>query len=212
MSDERIANELMSLENEQEAVHEKCLEYQRKLMKPLWEKRRDIVKNIPNFWAEVITNSPFFEGPGDENDVEALENLKDFHVEYDENRPNYRKVVAHFGKNGVFKNEVLTKEFTIDKDEGTVISKANVEYHSGKEPNNKKRKGDDIDADLDFNFLQWFSDDSIPLGALLTEEVFPGALDFYRGGEDSDDLDEDIELGSDSEEDEDEPKPKKAKK
>lgn len=29
-----------------------------------------------------------------DNDVEALDNMTDFHVEFDDKRPNYRKVVA----------------------------------------------------------------------------------------------------------------------
>lgn len=29
-----------------------------------------------------------------ENDLEALDNLTDFHVEYDHDKPDYRKVVA----------------------------------------------------------------------------------------------------------------------
>lgn len=29
-----------------------------------------------------------------ENDIEALENLTDFHVEYDDARPGYRKITA----------------------------------------------------------------------------------------------------------------------
>lgn len=89
---------------------------------------------------------------------QALENLTDFHVEYDENRPNYRKVTAvsfqyrvsraffietcltlsykqTFKKNDTFKNETLTKEFEIDQEDGNsgkVLSKSTIDYHSGK--------------------------------------------------------------------------------
>jgi hypothetical protein len=43
----------------------------------------------------------FGENPS-ENDLDALENLTDFHVEYDHDKPNYRKVVAVSDKPGNF--------------------------------------------------------------------------------------------------------------
>ncbi|ORX48806.1 hypothetical protein DM01DRAFT_1409711 [Hesseltinella vesiculosa] len=220
-NEEKVNNQLIDLSKEEDDIHDKVLDYQRQLMTPLWNKRREIVKQIPNFWSEAISNSPLFDGHSNENDIEAIENLKDFHVEYDDKRPKYRKIVAHFNKNDVFKNENLTKEFTVDEEDGAVLSKTKVEYHSGKEPTDKKkRKAADMDDDddFDFNFIQWFADDSIPVGAMLSEDIFPRALEYYKGTDESDDdLEEEIELGSDSEEDdeedeEDEPKAKKSKK
>jgi hypothetical protein len=62
-----------------------------------------------------------------------------------------------------------------------VISKSNIEYHAGKEPNEKKRKTtdeeDEDDDDFNMEFVKWFGDDSIPVGAILTEQVFPDAFE-----------------------------------
>ncbi|ORZ15371.1 hypothetical protein BCR42DRAFT_52500 [Absidia repens] len=130
---EQLNDELASLLAKESDIQNQVQVYQRKMMEPLWKERRELAKKIPNFWSDAISHSPMFNlSANDENDIEALENLEDFHVEYDEARPEYRKVVATFKKNSVFKNESLTKEFAMDEDNGTVISKSSIEYHSGK--------------------------------------------------------------------------------
>lgn len=179
-----------------------------------------------------------------ENDLEALDNLTDFHVEYDHDKPDYRKVIAvsnlfvasvnhsikphcyyqTFKKNGVFKNETLTKEITVDPEsDGTTISKTTIEYHENKGPNNKRKAKDAEEEDEDdFNvsFIDWFGDDDVRTGIILAEDIFPNAIDYYQGvGESDDDEDENGEIDlddmsdEDDEEEEDEkPKSKKSRK
>ncbi|KAI8992125.1 hypothetical protein BDF20DRAFT_88533 [Mycotypha africana] len=200
-AEEAFTDDLMVLEEEAMKVSEQVQAYHRKLMAPIWEKRREMVKKIPNFWNQVFTNSTLSEMDPTDNDIEAIENLVDFHVEYDDNKPDYRKVTATFKKNNVFKNETLVKEFTIDPEsDATVISKSTIDYHENKAPNQKKRKANDDDDDFDgMEFLDWFSNDDARMGILLTEDIFPNALDYYQGDESDEDIDEEIELGSDSE-------------
>ncbi|KAG2227082.1 hypothetical protein INT45_003812 [Circinella minor] len=215
MSEEVINKELAALNEETLKAGKEVEQFTRKLMIPIWNKRRDVIKKIPNFWTQAIGNSPLFALNPSENDIEALENLTDFYVEYDEKRPDYRKVTATFKKNDTFKNETLTKEFIInDEGEDEVISKDTIDYHSGKAPNNKKRKADDEDEDdFDFSFLDWFTSDDNSIGATLSDEIFPAAVEFFHGDEDSDEDEEEIELGSDDEDEEDEtPSKKKSKK
>ncbi|CAO3634730.1 unnamed protein product [Cunninghamella blakesleeana] len=217
---EKINEDLTALANKENEISQKVQIYHRSLLKPLWDERRKIVKEIPNFWSEVylcihmyyyflIGNSPFLANPS-EQDIEALENLTDFHVEFDDEKPNYRKVIATFNKNDVFKNESLVKEFSIDEENGKVISKSTIEYHSGKETNDKKRKKtedeDEDEDDFTTSLLEWFGDDSedsVQFGALLADEIFPAALELFNIDEEDDEEDE-IELGSDSEDEEDE--------
>lgn len=47
-----------------------------------------------------------------ENDIEALENLTDFHVEYDDKKPDYRKVVAV---------SVKSFFFSFNRDKGLIL-------------------------------------------------------------------------------------------
>ncbi|KAI8990207.1 hypothetical protein BDB01DRAFT_780440 [Pilobolus umbonatus] len=205
MSAEDIINdEFMALEDETMKVSEAVQAYQRKLMIPLWDKRRELAKKIPGFWGQVLSNSSVFGDNPDDNDIEAMENLTDFHIEFDEKNPRYRKVVAEFKDNDVFNNRTLTKEFAVDSDdEGNIISKSTIEYKEKKGPT-KKRK---IDEDeFSSTFLDWFTNDDIMTGFSLSEEIFPSAIEYYRGAmDDDDDEDEDeIELGSEESEEEEE--------
>ncbi|KAI9312180.1 hypothetical protein BX666DRAFT_1866556 [Dichotomocladium elegans] len=100
-SEEEINNQLMELHKETAKIDRDIQNQLRKLMIPIWNKRRAIVKQIPNFWGRV-----------------ALGNLTDFHVEYDEKNPDYRKIVAEY----IFD----------DEGEGEVVSKSTIEYHDGK--------------------------------------------------------------------------------
>ncbi|KAI9365834.1 hypothetical protein BD770DRAFT_377350 [Pilaira anomala] len=206
-----INDQFQVLEEETFKVAEEVSAYQRKLMEPVWYKRREIVKKIPNFWSQTIGNSPLFGIEPTENDIEALEHLTDLHVEYDHEKPNYRKVTATFKKNGVFKNETLTKEFSVDpEDHGEVISKSTIEYHENKAPSNKRKADED---DFAVSFLEWFGDDDVRVGVILTEDIFPNAIEYFQGHEEDSDLDEeDIELGSEDESDDEAPKSKKSKK
>ncbi|KAI9483159.1 MAG: hypothetical protein EXX96DRAFT_499081 [Benjaminiella poitrasii] len=214
MSTEDILNdELMVLDEETMKVAEQVQAYQRKLMTPIWEKRREMVKKIPNFWGQVLGNSPLFGVDPSENDVEALENLIDFHVEYDHNKPDYRKVSATFKKNNTFKNETLIKEYSIDPEsDGSVISKTTIEYNENKAPNKKRKSPTDDDDEDDFavSFLEWFGDDDVRPGIILSEDIFPNAIDYFQGPDDDEDDDE-IELGSDDESEDEFAKPQRKK-
>ncbi|KAI8370202.1 hypothetical protein BD560DRAFT_396677 [Blakeslea trispora] len=201
--EEAIIDDFNVIQEETFEVIQQVEAYQRKLMAPIYHKRREIVKKIPQFWSHSMGNSPLFAFEPSDNDVEALENLTDLHVEYDDSKPNYRKVVATFKKNDLFKNETLTKEFSVDpEEEGTVISKTTVEYHDNKSP--KKRKSRDEGED-ETSFLEWFGNNDVRTGILITEDFFPNALEYYKGDEESgDEIDDDIELGSEDEDEDDE--------
>ncbi|CEP15165.1 hypothetical protein [Parasitella parasitica] len=222
MSAEDLLNDTFSvLEEETMKANEQVQAYQRKLMDPIWHKRRELVKKIPNFWGTAIGNSPIFAINPSENDLEALDNLTDFHVEYDHDKPDYRKIVATFKKNGVFKNETLTKEITVDPEsDGTTVSKTTIEYHENKGPSKKRKASDDNeDEDDDFNvsFIDWFGDDDVRAGIILSEDIFPNAVEYYQGSNESDDDDENAEIDLDDSEGEDEeedekPRSKKPRK
>lgn len=54
MSDEAIQKELIAHEKEMEAARRDIEAYTRKTLAPLWNKRREVVKKIPNFWGQAV--------------------------------------------------------------------------------------------------------------------------------------------------------------
>ncbi|KAG1462856.1 hypothetical protein G6F56_005425 [Rhizopus delemar] len=190
-----IEDQFQIIQEESIKALEQVQLYQRKVMTPIWEKRREIVKSIPNFWSTAIGNCTLFSEDISENDQKALDSLTDFHVEYNENNPKQCKITATFGKNDVFKNETLTKEMIIDHEEGgSVISKATIEYYGEKSAPNEDAAG--------ISFIGWFEDDSFEAGIILSDEVFPDAVSYFKGegGIDPDFID--FESGDEEDEDE----------
>lgn len=56
MSVEDIINDgFMVLDEETMKVGEEVSAFQRKLMGPIWYKRREMVKKIPNFWGQTVS-------------------------------------------------------------------------------------------------------------------------------------------------------------
>jgi hypothetical protein len=55
VSDEKLGNELAALEAKEIAIQKQVQELHRKLMVPVWVERREMVKQIPNFWSEVVS-------------------------------------------------------------------------------------------------------------------------------------------------------------
>lgn len=55
--DESILKELNEINEETEKVSAQIEAYTRKLMTPVWNKRREVVKKIPNFWTHAVSLS-----------------------------------------------------------------------------------------------------------------------------------------------------------
>jgi template-activating factor I len=53
--DEATQNALLELDKESDAVDQQVAAYQRKLMIPIWNKRREVLKKIPSFWGRVVS-------------------------------------------------------------------------------------------------------------------------------------------------------------
>jgi len=192
-----------------------------KLMKPIYSKRRDILKKVPNFWGTAMSNHDIISNLfGDVSNQDLLNHITDFHVEYDEENPDKYTVSATFSKNDHFENETLTKTITVSEEGETAeVEKATINWRNGKGPKTKKRKADDDDEPA--SLIEWFTDEDHILGSLLRDDFFPDAIRYYNGDEEDFDEDdeelEEIELGSEDEDEEDEeeeeePKPKKARK
>ncbi|KAG1250984.1 hypothetical protein G6F68_012516 [Rhizopus microsporus] len=49
-----IEDQFQILQEETAKAMEQVQAYQHKMMTPVWEKRREIVKNIPNFWGQAV--------------------------------------------------------------------------------------------------------------------------------------------------------------
>lgn len=52
-----IEDQFQIIQEESIKALEQVQLYQRKVMTPIWEKRREIVKSIPNFWSTAVNHN-----------------------------------------------------------------------------------------------------------------------------------------------------------
>jgi nucleosome assembly protein 1-like 1 len=81
-------------------------------MKPLYERRRSIVPQIPQFWACALTNNDTCAEWINEDDVKVLEHLIDITNEDREDGKGFT-LTFHFQENDYFTNVVLTKTYNV---------------------------------------------------------------------------------------------------
>lgn len=55
-SEEAINKQLIELQEETDKADREVHAYMRQKMVPIWNKRRGIVKQIPNFWTRVVSS------------------------------------------------------------------------------------------------------------------------------------------------------------
>jgi len=194
-----------------------------KLRKPHYQKRNDIIGNIPAFWATVFSNHPQVSSIVTEKDEEALQFLTEMEVEEFEDIKSGYKVSFRFKENPFFSNELLVKEFHISDEtsEGdTAASKSTeIKWKPGKslvpKPDAKagaKRSKDEMSSGA-ATFFSWFIDcveDGIcEIGESLKDDIWPNPLQYFLNDindsvEDDYDEDEDDEELDDAIEEEDE--------
>ncbi|OCB91174.1 hypothetical protein A7U60_g1582 [Sanghuangporus baumii] len=217
-----------------------------KRMEPIYEKRREIVKAIPKFWAVALVNHPEFaphvQHPDDQK---AIATLEDLWVIRDPAEPRAFSIEFYFGENPYFSNKVLKKVYKYTpppaaKDEKpdddgitpsmldfdwtrdiepqkTLINwKSNVVNLTKLQPRVVDDDGDVADAGSFFNYFER-EEDPLDIGLLITQSIYPEAINLFTGKYERNLLDE---YSEEDEEDEDEaeeidlekPEPKKQRK
>merc|ERR1712042_296147 len=158
------------------------------LRKPHYEKRAQVISQIPNFWATVFLNHPQLSAILCEDDEVALQSLSKVDVEEMEGdvKSGY-KIAFTFNENPYFENKELTKEVNQadpDQSKATEIKRKNEEQAS---------------------FFNWFvkpTDEGYDeIGDAIKDEIWPNPLQFYLGEDEGDEEDDD---GGDDDEAEEE--------
>ncbi|CAA7258750.1 unnamed protein product [Cyclocybe aegerita] len=197
-------------------------------LRPVYEKRREITKTIPNFWPVALMNHSLVAYHAQHNaDQTALSYLEDIWVEKDPKEHRCFTIEFHFKENQFFNDKVLKKEykyvpppaaenekadengitesmldFSWDRD--VKISTIKVDWKDAEKALTKvypRESGEDEDDIADpGSFFNFFEKEADPseVGVVIANEVFPEAIEYFLGNVEGDD---DI---TDSEEEEDE--------
>lgn len=223
---EQVENLQVEICNLNEKASEEILKVEQKfnkLRRPHFEKRNELLKEIPNFWLTSLANhpmiAPMIESAEDEDCLHYMVNLD---VEEFEDIKSGYKLKLHFIENPYIANEVIVKEFQILSSEEVESTSTPLEY---KDTPQGKRLKEVVESSIaQFrrsrrpgqaqSFFAWLIEPSEPgtdeIAEILKDQIWPNPLEFffatpeeYGAGTDDESDDDDEEL-DDEEIDDDE--------
>ncbi|KAL4351198.1 hypothetical protein GQ457_06G036930 [Hibiscus cannabinus] len=203
------------LEKVYEEASEKVLEVEQKynqIRKPVYDKRSDIIKSIPDFWLTAFSSHPVLGELLTEEDQKIFKHISSIEVEDFEDLKSGFSISFNFNPNPYFEDTKLTKTFTF-LDGGVKITATQIKWKKDMGlPNgtNHEKKGNKRQF-AEESFFMWFTDaeqkddmDEIhdEVAEIIKEDLWPNPLTYFNNEADEEDFDgEDDEEGKDGDED-----------
>ncbi|KAI3759311.1 hypothetical protein L6452_07031 [Arctium lappa] len=215
---------LQEIQDELEKINEKAsdevLEVEQKyneFRKPVYDKRSDIIKSIPDFWLTAFLSHPVLCDLLNEEDQKIFKHLASLEIEDFKDMKSGYSITLNFTPNPYFDDTKLVKTFTF-LDEGTTkITVTPIKWKEGMgvpngvthEKNGNKRPHEED------SFFAWFSEteqkDDVhdihdEVAEIIKEDLWTNPLTYFNNDADEEDVDgDDEENGTeDSEEEEEE--------
>ncbi|XP_033260065.1 protein SET-like [Orcinus orca] len=206
---DEVQNEIDRLNEQASEEILKVEQKYNKLCQPFFQKRSELIAQIPNFGGATFANHPQVSALLGEEDEEALHYLTRVEVtEFEDIKSGYR-IDFYFDENPYFENKVLSKEFHLNESGDPSSKSTEIKWKSGKDltkrssqtQNKARRKRQHEDPE---SFFTWFTDHSDTgadeLGEVIKDDIWPNPLQYYlvpdmddEEGEGEDDDDEEEE-------------------
>ncbi|XP_004508748.1 NAP1-related protein 2-like isoform X2 [Cicer arietinum] len=157
---QEIQDELEKINDE---ASDKVLEIEQKyneIRKPVYDKRNEIIKSIPDFWLNAFLSHPTLGELLNEEDQKIFKYLSSLEVEDNKDVKSGYTITLNFNPNPYFEDSKLSKTFTFLEEGTTKITATPIRWKEGKGiPNgvNHEKKGNKR-APTDVSFLSWFCD------------------------------------------------------
>ncbi|KAL4285377.1 hypothetical protein GQ457_16G024040 [Hibiscus cannabinus] len=216
LSIEKLQEIQDELEKINEEASEKVLEVEQKynvVRKPVYDKRSEIIKSIPDFWLTAFLSHPVLGELLTEEDQKIFKHINSLEVEDFKDLKSGYCITFNFNPNPYFEDTKLTKTFTF-LDEGTKITATQIKWKEGMGlPNgvNHEKKGNKRQF-AEESFFTWFADtqqkddmDEIhdEVAEIIKEDLWPNPLTYFNSEPDEEDFDGDEE-GKDEDDEEEE--------
>ncbi|KAK7304617.1 hypothetical protein VNO77_42501 [Canavalia gladiata] len=206
LSIEKLQEIQDELEKINEEASDKVLEIEQKyneIRKPVYDKRNDIIKSIPDFWLTAFLSHPALGDLLNEEDQKIFKYLNSLEVEDFKDVKSGYSIAFNFNSNPYFEDSKLVKTYTFLEEGTTNVTATPIKWKEGKGiPNgvNHEKKGNKR-APIDVSFFSWFSDteqkddmDDIhdEVAELIKDDLWPNPLTYFNNEEpDEEDGDED---------------------
>ncbi|RZC10684.1 NAP1-related protein 2 isoform B [Glycine soja] len=208
LSIEKLQEVQDELDKINEEASDKVLEVEQKyneIRKPVYDKRNEIVKSIPDFWFTAFMSHPALCDLLNVEDQKIFKYLGSLDVEDNKDVKSGYSITFNFNLNPYFENAKLTKTFTFLEEGTTKITATPIKWKEGKglpngvehDKNGKKR------ARIDISFFSWFSDceqkgdmDEIhdEVAELIKDDLWPNPLTYFNNELDEEDVEADDEV------------------
>ncbi|KAJ9560182.1 hypothetical protein OSB04_005342 [Centaurea solstitialis] len=225
LSIEKLQEVQDELEKINEEASDKVLEVEQKyneVRKPVYDKRSDIIKSIPDFWLTAFLSHPVLSDLLSEEDQKIFKHLTSLEVEDCKDVKLGYSISFNFSPNPYFEDAKLTKTFTF-LDEGTTkITATSIKWKEGMgvpngvahDHHDHKKKGNKRCHEED-SFFCWFSGTQQKdvleeihdeVAEIIREDLWTNPLTYFNHDADEEDGDEgdDEENGTDDSEEDDE--------
>ncbi|XP_070012824.1 NAP1-related protein 2-like [Nicotiana tabacum] len=215
-------DKLQEIQDELEKINEeasdKVLKVEQEyseIRKPVYDKRNDIIKAIPDFWLTAFLAHPVLGRLLNEEDLKIFKFLSSIEVEETKDVKSGYSITFNFNANPYFGNNKLSKTYTFLEDGPTKISGTTIKWEKGMGIPNvvaHKKKGKKRSRDKE-SFFTWFSevtqkddeDDALEIqdevADIIKDDLWPNPLYYFEYDPDEV-FDSDEGKDSDSEEDE----------
>lgn len=159
-----------------------------KMRRPLFEKRTQLIKKIPEFWLQSFLNHPIVSSIVDVEEEDCFEFLEMLEVEESEDIKTGYKLHFHFRENPYFGNKSLTKEFSLGTGEAPASTSTPVEWKEGKDLIKQLQSGAQKAGrkkrHLEFkSFFEWFQDHNDPvndeIAEIIKDDLWPNPLQYF---------------------------------
>ncbi|XP_012080253.2 NAP1-related protein 2 [Jatropha curcas] len=225
LSIEKLQEIQDDLEKINEEASDKVLEVEQKyneIRKPVYDKRNEIIKTIPDFWLTAFLSHPVLSTLLNEEDQKIFKYISSLEVEDFKDMKSGYSITFNFQPNPYFEDTKLTKTFTF-LDEGTTeITATPIKWKQGmgiangvthEKKGNKRPLGEESGG-----FFFWFSsteseqkeldDMQDEIAEIIKEDLWPNPLSYFNTDPDEedmdgDDADEGDKDGEDSDDDDD---------
>ncbi|MCE3216860.1 hypothetical protein HAX54_008652 [Datura stramonium] len=146
------------------------------IRKPVFEKRNDIIKDIPNFWLMAFLRHPMLRQlVSTEEEHEVFKFLSSMEVQDSEDVKCGYTINFYFNPNPHFRNALLSKTYTFLKDgRPAKVTASTIQW--------SERNGS-VSPHVEDSFFRWFSNEVNPkddeVAALIKDELWPNPLIFF---------------------------------
>lgn len=169
------------LDSMNEVASEEILKVEQKynqLRKPHFEKRNELIKQIPNFWVTVFINHPQISNILEEDEEECLHYLTKVEIEENEDIKAGYKLKFTFDPNPFFENTEIVKEYNWSGAEPQSAT-TSIQWKPGKQ---KLLNGAGKNSG-ERNFFKWLCEETDPIAdeiaEVIKDDIWPNPLQYF---------------------------------